>query len=98
MTEQQESQQGVDAASVLENQAYLDAMKLLRDSIVDKWRACPIRDQEGQKLLLQTMRLADTFEQVLNGMVQRGKMAQHKIDIDAVRNESGARKFLRKVL
>ena len=98
MTDHQESQQGGDAASVLENPSYVAAMQLMRDSIVDKWKNCPIRDDEGQRLLLQTMRLADTFEQVLNGMVQRGKMAQHKLDIDAMRNESGARKLIRRIL
>lgn len=98
MTDHQSAQSGIDAASVLDNPAYIDAMKLLRDSIVDKWKSCPIRDDEGQRLLLQTMRLADTFEQVLGGMVQRGKMAQHKIDVDAVRNESGARKLMRRIV
>lgn len=98
MTDQQISQQGLDASMVLENPAYVEAMKLLRESITDKWRACPIRDAEGQRLLLQTMRLADTFEEVLSGMVQRGKFAQHQINIDKERNESGVRKALRRVL
>ena len=98
MSDYQESQQGIDSAQVLENAAYKQAMVLMRESIIDKWKACPIRDQEGQTLLLQTMRLADTFEEVLRGMIERGKFAQHRIDIDNQRNESGARKMMRRVL
>jgi hypothetical protein len=98
MSEQEQANSGRDAALVLENPAYIAAMKLMRESITDMWRSCPLRDAEGQLLLLQTMRLADTFEAVLSGMVQAGKMAAHKLDIDGQRNESGARKLLRRVL
>lgn len=87
-----------DAAQVLENEAYKEAMSLLKDSVVQKWRDCPIRDAEGQRLLLQMMKLADTFEDLLNGFVSAGQLAQHRIDIDKARNESTARKMIRRVV
>lgn len=98
MTEIQQIARAKDAAQVLENLAYKDAMKALRDSIYQKWRDCPIRDQDGQRLLLQMVKLADTFEDVLNGYVANGQIAQHKIDIDKARNESPARRILRSVV
>ncbi len=100
MTDQQANSLGIEAMQVMQSEAYTLAMKAMRDAIVSKWKSCPIRDQEGQLLLLQTMRLADTFEEVLTGMVESGKFAHHKLQqgLDEARNESGARKLMRRVL
>lgn len=98
MTDQQTSQQGLDARMVLENESYKAAMQALRAQVVEQWKACPIRDQEGQLLLLQLAKLADKFEGILAGMVEGGKFAQRRIDLDEIRNESGARKLVRRVL
>lgn len=98
MTDQQASQQGLDARMVLDNEAYKSAMEALRTQVVEQWKACPIRDREGQLLLLQLAKLADKFEGILAGMVEAGKFAAHKIDIDNERNESKARKLIRRVL
>ena len=98
MTDHQMSQQGLDASMVLENQAYQAAMQALRLQVVEQWRECPIRDVEGQRLLLQLAKLAEKFEGILSGMVQAGKFAQNKINLDNERNESAARKMLRRVM
>lgn len=98
MTDQQISNRGLEAAQVLSSQAYIDAMAMLRESIVAKWKECSLRDPEGQILTLQMMKLADTFEGLLSGMVEAGKLANHQIALDAARNESAARKLMRRVL
>lgn len=100
MTDQQANSLGIEALHITQSEPYQLAMKAMREAIVQKWKDCPIRDQEGQRLLLQTMRLADTFEEVLTGMVETGKFAHHRLQqaIDEARNESGARKLMRRVL
>ena len=98
MTEQQISNRGLEAAQVLESQAYTQAMAMLRESIVAKWKTVSLRDKEGQALTLQMMKLADTFEGILSGMVEAGKFAQHQINLDSLRNESAARRIVRRVL
>lgn len=98
MSEQQISNRGVEASLVLSNPAYLEAMQLLRESIVAKWKECSLRDEQGQVLTLQMMKLADTFEGLLGGFVEAGKMAQHKLELDKERNESAARRIMRRVL
>lgn len=98
MTEHQTSQQGLDARMVLDNAAYQQAMTTLRAQVVEQWKSCPIRDREGQMLLLQLAKLTDKFEAILSGMIEAGKFAQHKIDVDKERNESGARRLVRRVL
>lgn len=98
MTDQQVSNRGVEASQILESGTYQEAMSLLRESIVAKWKEVSLRDKEGQTLTLQMMKLADTFEQVLSGFVEAGKFADRKIDLDRLRDETPARKVLRRIL
>jgi hypothetical protein len=97
MTEQQTALRGSDAQLVLDNPAFQEAMESLKAKIVIDWRSCPIRDVEGQQIYLQLAKLADVFEGTLVGIINRGKISERKIEIDAVRNESPVRKFMRKV-
>ena len=97
MTPHQQATRGIEATQVLENQAFKDAMQSLKAQVIDQWKACPIRDREGQVLLLQLVKLADKFESLLIGAVESGKMAQHKINIDSERDESAARRLMRRV-
>lgn len=97
MTLRSDAQRGIDAKAVLDNVAFKEAMELLKSSVIDQWKACPIRDREGQLLLLQLARLADKFEGLLVGTVERGKLAQRKIELDELRDESQARRFFRRV-
>lgn len=91
-----EAVRGEDAARVLESPAFQEAMQMLKDDIVKKWGDCPIRDVEGQKLLLQLHKLANKFEGLLTGMVETGKLAQ--LNLDALRDESAARKLFRRIV
>lgn len=97
MTLNQQVNLGIEASQVLESEAFKQAMNGLRTQVIEQWKACPIRDKEGQVLLLQLAKLADKFEGLLSGMVEGGKFAQHKIHLDALRDESPARQFFRRV-
>lgn len=97
MTDPQISNRGLEASQILESSAYREAMEALRRSIVNKWKEVSLRDAEGQKLTLQMMKLADTFEGLLRGYVEAGKYAQHKMELDRLRDESMAQKILRRV-
>ena len=89
---------GKEAAMVLENEAFKAAMDSLRGSVIEQWKACPIRDREGAALLLQLSKLTDKFESVLMGMLRNGEFAQRRIDLDKVRDEPQARQFMRRIL
>lgn len=52
MTNQQIAQKGFEASQVLDNPAYKAAMGALRAEVIDAWKKCPVRDKEGQVLLL----------------------------------------------
>lgn len=98
MTNQQQAQRGLEASQVLDNPAYRAAMDALRAEVVEAWKKCPVRDKEGQVLLLQLAKLTDKFEGVLTGMVEGGKFAQRQLELDDLRNESAGRKLMRRVL
>jgi hypothetical protein len=98
MTEQQISNRGREAALIVESATYQEAMQLLRESIVSKWKEVSLRDKEGQVLTLQMMKLADTFESLMTGFVEAGKFADSKIELDRLRDESSARKIMRRIL
>jgi|SRR5882672_7610870 len=89
---------GQQAQAVLANTAFVEAMAQMRGDVVATWRDCPIRDLEGQRLLLQLAKLTEKFEVLLVGYIENGKLAEHRIALDEARNESGVRKVLRKVI
>ena len=88
---------GRNADLVLSNPAYADAMARMKSEVIATWKDCPVRDRAGQLLLLQLPKLTHKFEEMQASMVQGGKLAQHKINIEAERNESRTQRFLRKV-
>ena len=98
MTNQQQAQRGLEASQVLDNPAYRAAMDALRAEVIEAWKKCPVRDKEGQVLLLQLAKLTDKFEGVLSGMVEGGKFASRQLELDELRNESAGRKLMRRVL
>lgn len=98
MTEQQTVSMGNDAARVLDNAAYKQAMQSLKDSVLAQLDECPIRDHEGRLLLAQLRKLTFKFESVLTGMIASGDFAARKIEMSKERNESKPRQFMRKVI
>ena len=98
MNDNQLVQRATDASRVLENEAYKEAMSALKKQVVESWKDCPVRDREGQMLLLQLAKLTDKFESILNGMIETGKLSARKIELDSLRNESAVHRFARKVV
>ncbi len=97
MSEQEKSNMGVHAAQVLDNPAFNEALRLMREDVTRQWKACPIRDREGQMLLLQAAKLTDKVEATLRGMFEAGKLANAKIDIDGARSEGKIKRALRAI-
>jgi hypothetical protein len=97
MTDQQANKLGIDATQVLENVAFKDAFSKLNAAVLDQLDACPIRDNEGRLLLTQLRKLSFMYEGILRGMVENGKLAKSRIDLNHMRNESKARGAVRKV-
>ena len=97
MNDQQTNQRGIDATQLLENVVFKESLAILKRAVVDQWKDCPVRDKEGQLLLLQLAKITDKFEGILIGIVETGKLAKHRIDLDNLRDESAGSRFMRKV-
>jgi len=87
-----------NAADVLNNEAYKNAMQSLQEQMIEALIACPAKDDEGRLIYQLSVQVARTFEHTLRGMIEGGKLAQAKIDLDNLRDENGARKLMRRVL
>jgi hypothetical protein len=85
MTLQQTVTLGNDALAVLENEAFKQAISRMHSEIVKQWENCPVRDKEGQTLILQMKKVAKLFEDNLHGLIRAGDFAQHKIDLESAR-------------
>jgi hypothetical protein len=91
------SLRGREAQSLLDNPLLTEALATMRKATVDQWKDMDLRDKEGALLLLQMAKVTDRFEGILRGIVDTGKLAQRRIDLDAIRDEPAARRFMRKV-
>ncbi len=96
-TDHKDVLRGREAQAVLDNEAFKLAMAGLKSSVLEQWKACPVRDREGQVLLLQLSKITDKFEALLVGAVTNGGFAQRKIEMDSIRDESKARQWVRRV-
>lgn len=95
MTDQQIADLGLNARQVLENPAYLEAIKRLHELAHRAFKATDIRDAEGLKLARQFAAVTDDFEAILTRMVEGGKLAA--INLNQHRDEGAARRFMRSV-
>ena len=97
MTEQQIVSRARESQMILESEAFKLAMEGLKSAVLQQLDECPIRDHEGRLLLTQLRKLSFKFEGVLIGMIENGKIAQNRIDLDKLRNESAGHRMLRRV-
>lgn len=97
MTEHQAAQLGLNARQVLDNEAYQAGMEAVKAQIVKQLMECPMHDHQEALLLRMLGKVAVKFEYYLSGAIEAGKFADHRINLDAERDESRARKFLRRV-
>lgn len=98
MNDQTLSLRGREAQALLDNPILSEALATLRQATIEQWSSSDMRDQQGQLLLLQLIKTQDRFENLLRGIIDTGKLAQRRIDLDSIRNEPATRKFFRKVI
>ena len=89
------AQQGDAARQVLDNPAFQKAVAQLHELAHLAFKKTDLRDAEGLKIARQFAAVTDDFEAIMKRMVEGGKLAQ--INIDKHRDESTARRVVRKV-
>jgi hypothetical protein len=88
---------GAEAKDVLNNPAFNEALRLMREGAYATFKATSVKDREGLVLVAQAARLTDAVESTLRGILQSGKMAQSRIDLSRASEESRLRRGVRAV-
>lgn len=70
------------ARSVLEDDAYKNASKAVRDAIIEAWEQCPIRDREGAHELKLMLKIHTDLGKHLQKAVDDGKFAAEELKRD----------------
>lgn len=76
----EESERGNKARQLLEHPIYQEAIKNVRDGIIDKWRSAPIRDREGMHELKLMDKLLTEVEAYIKMVMESGKMADIQLE------------------
>lgn len=75
MTLDEESQRGQQAAGIVNDPLFIEAMTKLKNEVITLWSACPARDVDGREWLWQHYQVTLKFEQIFQEMINTGKMA-----------------------
>ena len=73
MNPEELKRRGEHARQLLDDPLLNETIELIEKDIIEAWIACPIRDTEGQRLLLQEIRQARKLKGVLTGVMETGK-------------------------
>ena len=76
----EEDARGKQAADLLENSLFREAVDTLRQSLVDKWLSSPVRDIEGQHELRLMTKLLGDIEMYIANIAKTGKMAAIQLE------------------
>lgn len=106
MTEQQEQQliresaRGGKARAWLESEITKEVFAVLEADTLEKWKASPIRDDEGQRILRLKWQVLQEMKTHVTDIAQTGKMAAQTLEHErtlAQRMKDAARGIFRKV-
>ena len=81
-TLRKQMEEAARARSVLDDDAYKNASKAVRDAIIEAWEQCPIRDKEGAHELKLMLKLHGDIEKHMRKAVDDGKFAAEELKRD----------------
>lgn len=98
MTLNEKIDAGREAGLLRDNPAFIAAMKMLRDSCHQRLADCPLKDQEGLTLIAQQLKVVNSFDAALSGLIEGGKQAlQDWKNANNARRDSALQRTLRRV-
>ena len=80
MNQYEESARGARASALLADEMFKETIAELRQGIMDKWRAAPIRDIEGQHSLKLMDKLLSDIVGYIQTVADTGKMAEIQLE------------------
>lgn len=70
---------GIRARELKENPVLIEALSAIEKEVIDQWSACPARDKDGKEALWQLYKMSQKFRLLLDGYIERGKLATHNL-------------------
>lgn len=69
------------ARDLLDNQEFENAVRAVRQALLDRFEECPIRDKEGQHEIKLMLKLLGDVKANLQSVVDSGKVVTHRISM-----------------
>ncbi|MFL9934233.1 hypothetical protein P0D88_34800 [Paraburkholderia sp. RL18-103-BIB-C] len=79
MTKEQEVERGRQAAAILENPAFREAVEALEKTYTDDWRNTPAPDAQGRERLYVALQVSRDFSAQLVSMIATGKISAQQL-------------------
>ena len=79
------------AERLLSDPIIVEALATIERDVIECFYACPVRDDEGRRILQRDLQLARQFRGILQGAIERGKLARN----DLLEKETWAAQALR---
>lgn len=77
---QKEAERGAHAERLLSDSLLQEAFQKLEERIIEMWRDAPIRDTEGQQLLLVRMRTLDEIRKHIETIAKTGRLSMEMLE------------------
>lgn len=74
-----ESGRGAKARAVLDSEIFQEAVAAVETDIVEKWKASPLRDTEGQLALRLKWQIMQQIKSYLKDVMETGKLADRQM-------------------
>ena len=79
MTPEETIHRANKARQILEEPLLIEAFSIMEKDVIEMFVSCPERDKEGLQLLQQHIRNVRKLRNILLGIIENGKMAEHQI-------------------
>ena len=79
MTPEETIHRANKARQILEEPLLTEAFSIMEKDVIEMFVSCPERDREGLQLLQQHIRNVRKLRNILLGIIENGKMAEHQV-------------------
>lgn len=79
MTEAETIARATRARALLDDPLLKEALALIETEVIEAFHACPVRDTEGMRILQTNLRMCRQFKGILQGAIERGKLAANDL-------------------
>lgn len=84
-----EIQRGERAAQLLQDELLNEALETIKREYHEQWESSPVRDAEGQKMLLLMVKTVGKFRAELESVLETGQLAKARLERQTLAQQVG---------